>query len=219
MIAALTELKTEKICAFDSDITGDCNAVVTLMSRRMRKDRDNRKKTANRVEKHRNKENMKQTGNDLVTPMFDVSSSSSSCTKVHSPPNPPGGSVGEEVHSDHPLKPCFDGLISTQKIPALKFEHVVRVHRDHPRAGLDVAETVEELVDLASGWNGTVLDALSWLRKKASAIEVRRMESGAGADQGGNEGGSREIQMSPELVERIRKKREAARAALAEVAS
>ena len=97
---AIDELKNENICNVKGEINGDCNAIVTLVSRRMRKDRDNRRNSAKRVEKHRKEKGEKDDKaddnadcNGDVTPKFDgsSSSSSSSCTKVHSPPKSPKG--------------------------------------------------------------------------------------------------------------------------------
>lgn len=175
LVSAITELKNEKICDVNGEFDGECNGVVTVMSRRMRKDRDNRENTRKRVQRHRNVQGKNGKRNGNVTQMFDLSSSSSSCTKVHSPPTPQGVE-GEDFLPD--WKPLQDALLATGKCPGVTREMLAMAFR-----GVDVGpDEITEIRVAAEGMAGTIGTLMPWLRKRALELgkkETAAVESGS----------------------------------------
>lgn len=82
--------------------------------------------------------------------------------------DPWAGCVPELVEK---LRPAFDALAATGKLPALCGEHLARLDREYPRAKL--AENFAEIAEEVRGVVGPVCDTLKWLRKAISGLEHR----------------------------------------------
>ncbi len=78
------------------------------------------------------------------------------------------------------VRPLLIGLRNTGKLPALQYEHLVRVDRDHRKARIFLPDGRARLIEMAQGVTGTVNNTVLWLDKAVSQIEEKALADAEG---------------------------------------